>query len=259
MASTESNVGCENGFCRPKTVTNEGAQSSISQSNTKKPPDEANGNKIKVDIISDTMCPWCWVGKRGLEQALAEMPEIQADVNWLPYFLDKNLPEDGKPVPEYYRDNYGDAKTGERMNPHLVEAGKDCGIDFETNYIHVTHFRPTIRSHRLIQLAKRHGKQDAMVEALFKMFCEEGKPLNSVDHLVAAAKRAGLDEVNVQEYLSGNEDESEVFEEAAKIEHLAQGVPTFIFTKPGTKLYHTFSGGRPASDFKKVFQLFSSA
>lgn len=252
MTTPNSNASCEDGLCRP--LSGIGAQASSAEPvNTC-----VDGSKrIKVEIISDTMCPWCWVGKRNLEKALDEMPEIEVDINWLPYFLDKDLPEGGKPVSEYYLGNYGDARAGDRMKPALVAAGKRCGIDFETRYIHMTHYRPTIRSHRLIQLAKRFKKQDAMVEELFKMYYEEGKHLNSVEHLMEAAKRVDLDDVDVKEYLTGKDDEAEVFEEASNIQHLAQGVPTFIFTKPGTEHYHTFSGGQPPSAFKRVFNMFS--
>jgi predicted DsbA family dithiol-disulfide isomerase len=256
MVTSDSNVGCEDGLCRPLGSRETAESSSMQQDNPSKDDHDQGSNRIKIDIISDTMCPWCWVGKRNLEKALEDMPEIQAEINWLPYFLDKNLPEAGKPVAEYYVGNYGDARAGERMKPGLVAAGKRCGIDFETYYINMTHYRPTIRSHRLIQLAKRCNKQDAMVEELFKIYYEEGKHLNSIEHLEEAAKRVDLDDINVQEYLAGNEDEKEVYEEAAKIKHMVQGVPTFIFTKPGTELYHTFSGGQPPSAFKEVFNMF---
>jgi predicted DsbA family dithiol-disulfide isomerase len=254
MVTNDSSVGCEDGVCRP-LGSRETAESITPQGDPSK--DDKGSNRIKIDVISDTMCPWCWVGKRNLEKALEEMPEIQAEINWLPYFLDENLPEGGKPVEEYYLGNYGDASAGDRMKPALVASGKRCGIDFETFYIHMTHYRPTIRSHRLIQLAKRCNKQDAMVEKLFKMYYEEGKHLNSIEHLEEAAKTVDLGDINVREYLTGNEDEKEVYEEAANIKHLVQGVPTFIFTKPGTELHHTFSGGQPPSAFKRVFDAFS--
>jgi predicted DsbA family dithiol-disulfide isomerase len=248
LAAMSDQVGCEDGVCRPLGIGN-AAPSDL-------PSKAKASNKIKIDIISDTMCPWCWVGKRNLEKALQEMPEVEVEINWLPFFLDKKLPEEGKPVEEYYVGNYGDPRAGDRMKPGLIAAGRRCGIDFETHYVHLERYRPTIRSHRLISLAKRQNKQDEMVEELFHMFYEEGKHLNSIKHLAEAATKVGL-EGNIEAYLKSDEDEKEVFEEAEKILCHAEGVPTFLFTKPGTKLHHSFSGGQPPSAFKQVFSMFS--
>ena len=251
LSMSDNNGGCEDGVCRPKgsASTSQGTyDAKFGNSSTAK-------NILKVDIISDTMCPWCWVGKRNMEKALEDTPDIQPEINWLPFFLDKNLPEEGKPVEEYYIGNYGDPKVGEKMKPHLVMAGKKAGIDFEKSYVKTTHLRPTIRSHRLIEYAKRQGKQDEMVEELFRIYFEEGKHLNSIEHLTESAKKVGL-EGNVEEYLKSDQDEKEVFEEAAKMKSHAQGVPTFLFSMPEKNLFFTFSGGQPPEAFKKVFQTF---
>ncbi len=191
-----------------------------------------------------------------MEQALQEMPEMDVEIHWLPFFLDRKLPEDGKPVEEYYVGNYGDPKAGERMMPGLIQAGRKCGIDFETYYVNMARYRPTIRSHRLIHLAKRQNKQDEMVEELFHMYYEEGKHLNSIEHLTEAASTVGL-EGDIAAYLKSDQDEKEVFEEADKALQYAEGVPTFLFTKPGTDLHHSFSGGQPPIACRKVFKAFS--
>ena len=138
--------GCDDGVCVPKNAAKKADASVESASTT----NQRSSTHIKIDIISDTMCPWCWVGKRNLEEALRCNPNVTADVTWFPYFLDRNLPETGKRVRDYYRDNYGDAMAGERMKPALVQAGKKCGIDFESHYVHMERYRPTIKSHRLV-------------------------------------------------------------------------------------------------------------
>lgn len=246
-------MACEDGVCRPKTSSESSKTTPASHNNSNK--DESTSTKIKIDIISDTMCPWCFVGKQNLDEALKEMPEVEAEINWLPFFLNKDLPEDGMPVEEYYMRNYGNPKAGDRMKPSLVQAGKRCGIDFETNYINLTHYRPTIRSHRLVEFAKRQGKQNEMVMELFHMYYEEGKHLNSINDLADSAKKVGLTG-NVKEYLESKQDEDEVFAEAARVKRLAQGVPTFLFSKPGTDIKHTFSGGQPPRAFRAVFEAF---
>lgn len=271
---SERAAGCEDGVCVPKKNSNndqagaisdgtsqldvsaakdEGALSCVSSSKS------SNNTFIKVDIISDTMCPWCWVGKRNLEAALKDCPEIAAEVTWLPYFLDKKLPDEGKPVQDYYRDNYGDLDAGNRMKPNLVRAGKLCGVDFETHYIHMDRYRPTIRSHRLIEYAKDQGKQDAMVEELFRMYYEQGKQLNSLVDLSEAAAAVGL-AGDVAAFLAGSEKEQEVYATAARVAPLAQGVPTFIFSRPSgsdAKSF-SFSGGQPPEAFRRVFEAFAS-
>ena len=212
--------------------------------------------EIKVEIISDTMCPWCWVGKRNLEAALQNAPHVTAQVDWLPFFLDKSLPEEGKPVADYYQGNYGDPQAGERMKPALVRAGQLVGIDFEKHYVHMTHYRPTIRSHRLIEYAKRRDKQNEMVEALFHMYYEQGKHLNSIEHLCDAAVAVGLRRDAVRVYLESEEDEQEIYDKAAKLQRQASGVPTYLFhgvDRPRAQPLR-LSGGLPQSSFQFVFE-----
>ena len=259
--SDEVNGSCENGVCKPKRVASEQDSTSstpesatLAQSKTGTEESVPHKTTIHIDIISDTMCPWCWVGKRGLEEALAKSPDIEAKVNWLPYFLDKNLPEEGKPVKDYYRQNYGDPNVGDSMKHHLVEAGKRCGIDFETHFVGLDRYRPTIRSHRLIELVKEQDKEDAMVEALFHMYYEEGKHLNSIPHLVETASKVGL-EGDIEEFLQSNEKEQEIYEKANSLKYKAQRVPTFLFSRPDRPNMEqlTFSGGQPATSFMRVF------
>lgn len=305
MSSNDPNDhrgSCEDGVCRPfskksgttkkdGSVEEDQRQNGTDNDRVGDLSKEGEEFTIKIEIISDTMCPWCWVGKRNLEAALRNYndeamaiatdkapPEsqpfkIKADITWVPYFLDKHLPENGKKVKDYYRDNYGDAMAGERMKPGLVKAGRRCGIDFESHFVDLTHYRPTIRSHRLIHyIQERHPHlQDAIVEALFDMYYQKGRHLNSIDHLYQVAKTVLQLNDNeddddkesvetIRRYLESDEDEADVFEAARFYQPMAQGVPTFVFTKPDAKnLYHKFSGGQPPSAFERVFAMFQSA
>ena len=254
---------CANGVCVPKrkgvvdallSARSDGITSSTSESHQVDVPDTTNKTSIQIDVISDTMCPWCWVGKRGLEKALELSPNIEAKVNWHPFFLDKNLPEEGKPVDDYYLQNYGDPKVGDSMAPQLVKAGKRCGIDFESHFVGLERYRPTIRSHRLIALAKEQDKEDTMVEALFHMYYEEGKHLNSIEHLVETAAKVDL-EGDIEAFLRSSEKEQEVYEKADSVKYMAQGVPTFLFSRPDRPDAKplSFSGGQPPQAFVRVF------
>jgi predicted DsbA family dithiol-disulfide isomerase len=275
IRDTEGDGACDDGVCLPPGVPKKHQQATLSDT-TANDKDSVrntcnnNNNKIQIqiDIISDTMCPWCWVGKRHLEQALMMLEKeqqdhntirMQADIDWHPYFLDRHLPENGKKVQDYYRDNYRDEMAGERMKPHLIKAGRKCGIDFETHYVTMDRYRPTIRSHRLIELAKQQHKQDEMVEELFHMYYEQGKHLNSVDHLVASAKAVGL-EGDMEAFLKGSEYEKEVDEAAAKWQPQAEGVPTFLFSRLDVPSQEpiSLSGGQPPSAFLGVFRYLSN-
>ncbi|EEC51567.1 predicted protein [Phaeodactylum tricornutum CCAP 1055/1] len=249
---------CEGGVCRPRGVADNARASTAIP--TERAESTDNKLSIKIDIISDTMCPWCFVGKRNLETALRMVPEISAEVNWLPFFLDKNLPEEGKLVKDYYIQNYGDPNAGERMMPHLIQAGKKSGIEFGSAFVEAERLFPTIRSHRLIEYAKRQGKQNQMVEELFHIYYEEGKRLNSVSDLENAANAVGLNG-DVRAYLLSDQDEKEVFETAAKIKKDASGVPTFLFSRsdlPEMKPV-SFSGGQPPTSFLAIFKHLSTA
>ena len=232
----------------------------------KQQQDERRGSvvvRVCVDVISDTMCPWCWVGKRNLELALrgaATAEGIEADVNWLPYFLDRDLDDgdEGTPTEDYYLKNYGDSQAGERMKLRLVPEGSKVGIDF-SKYCEVSRFRPTIRSHLLIDYAKRNGKQDEVVEALFRMFCQEGKALNDVENLVEVAERAaGLDGNEARAYIESESNRRRIYELAESVEDLADGVPTFIFYlrdhHEGGGPRYTLGGSQSPEAFRAVLE-----
>ena len=233
---------------------------------------------MDIQIISDTMCPWCWVGKRHLEAAIQQMSQedndsrMDANIEWLPYFLDKDLPETGKPIHEYYRDNNGNPHAGDEMKPHLIAAGHKQGIDFETTHAKLTHYRPTIRSHRLIEYVKKQdpSKQNDIVEALFDLYYIQGKHLNSIDHLCEAAESIGLNATTIRTYLESSLGEDEVYQTAQSVQSLAQGVPTFIIrprqggdaattttttTKKAPLPQVVLSGARAPVAFKRAFYM----
>mmetsp|Transcript_4121 Transcript_4121/g.4773 ORF Transcript_4121/g.4773 Transcript_4121/m.4773 type:complete len:298 (-) Transcript_4121:59-952(-) len=252
--------GCEDGVCRRVSSTKSSAdESTVTDSQPGVEfKDAGNGLKLKINIISDTMCPWCYVGKKNLEEALKSCEDVEAEINWLPYFLDKDLPDEGKPVEDYYRDNYGDKDAGNRMKPHLIAAGNKVGIDFEKSYANMTHYRPTIQSHRLIEFAKRNGKQNEMVEELFQMYYLQGKHLNNTEHLVQAAEKINL--IGAKEYLQSDEDTLQIFRRADRVKQSANGVPTFIIFRPDRPSLQPikFSGGQPPQTFIKSFDFLRS-
>ena len=133
------------------------------------PPVEGNKNRVPltIDIVSDVVCPWCYIGKRRLELALRHRPNIKAEIRWVPYFLESRVPADGMPRVDYIGQKFG---TYERFPPgheRLVSLGADAGIDFRFDKIYR---QPnTLDAHRIVGWAQKLGKAAPVVERLFSM------------------------------------------------------------------------------------------
>lgn len=183
-------------------------------------------------MVSDVVCPWCWLGKKRLDAALEARPTIAAEVFFAPYQLDPNVPIDGVDYRAYMRAKFGD-RTDNRfaqMRRHLEEAGPREGADFRFDQITI---RPnTINAHRLIRWAQGQNKGEAAKEALFRAYFHDGRDIGAADELAAIAANIGLDADLVRKLLAGDADRSAVQTEAA---HFAtqgvSGVPTFIFQR----------------------------
>lgn len=185
---------------------------------------------LTIDIVSDVMCPWCYIGKRRLEAALADVrKEMDVEVRWRPYQLDPSLPKQGKDRQQYLEDKFGGPEGAEKAYASVRNAGAEENIAFAFDDIPVS--ANTLDAHRVIRWAGSEGlaAQDATVEALFKAYFEDGKNIGDDDVLIAAAAEAGLDREVVARLLSGEADKDTV---SAEIDQARQmgvtGVPCFI-------------------------------
>lgn len=186
---------------------------------------------LTIDIVSDVVCPWCFIGKRHLETALAQ---YQADgteaprVRWLPFQLNPDLPGEGVPRKTYLERKFGGPEHAQQIYARVTEAGRQAALALDFDRIEV---QPnTLQAHRLIHVAGQLGRQDAMVEALFRAYFFEGADLTRDDRLAAIAAGAGFSEDTVRAYLAGDEDRAET----AHLDWQARqrgisGVPFFIF------------------------------
>lgn len=184
---------------------------------------------ITVDVISDVMCPWCYVGKRRLENALADVPGIDVVVNWRPFQLDATLPPEGKDRRTYYREKFNDDAKVTEMLGQLMELGRAEGIAFA--FDDIDRSPNTLDAHRVVRWAGVEGEkmQDAVVERLFSMFFVEGADLTKRETLVAAAADAGMDAPVVEALLAGDADREAVEDEIATAQKIGvTGVPCFI-------------------------------
>ena len=182
--------------------------------------------KITIDIVSDVMCPWCYVGKRRLETAIAARPDIEFDIRWRPFQLDSTIPPEGVDRKAYLKKKFGDNAGGE-MYDNLKLAGEAEGIPFAFSDIELS--PNTLNSHRLIKWAATANVQDDVVEALFKGYFTQGGNLAKKSYLGDVAEKAGMERDVVDRLLSGDADMEMVREEIALAQRMGvTGVPCFI-------------------------------
>lgn len=185
---------------------------------------------INVDVVSDVMCPWCYVGKRRLETALADLPnDIQVDVHWRPFQLDSTLPKEGKDRQQYLSEKFGGTDRAREFYGTIADAGHAENIPFDFDAIAVS--PNTLDAHRLIRWSATEapGVQDRLVEALFRAYFVQGKHIGDNTVLLEAAEEAGMDGAVAETLLLGDADRTEVETEIETARKMGvTGVPCFI-------------------------------
>jgi predicted DsbA family dithiol-disulfide isomerase len=201
---------------------------------------------MQIDFISDTICPWCFIGKRRLGRAMALRPEIAFDVRYRPYRLDPAVPRGGVDRARYLAARFGgDGKLMEAHSAIAAEGIKE-GIDFAWEAIRRT--PNTVDSHRLIRWAEAQGVQDDVVERLFIAYFENGEDIGDIRVLADIADLSGMDGIDVAQMLDGDTDTALVEREDAIAHEMGvTGVPAMIF---GGKL--AVSGAREPEVFLSV-------
>jgi predicted DsbA family dithiol-disulfide isomerase len=186
---------------------------------------------LSVDIVSDTICPWCWLGKRRFELARARRPDLEIAVRWQPFQLDPSLPPEGASHHERLVRKLGGAARLEAAHARLAEMGRAVGIDYAFDRIVKT--PNTLPAHVLVRRALSHGGpavQDALVERLFRGFFAEGRDLTREETLVELAGEAGLPADEAREALADASARAAVSAEVARWQEAGvTGVPTFVF------------------------------
>jgi predicted DsbA family dithiol-disulfide isomerase len=182
---------------------------------------------MQIDVISDTICPWCYIGKRRLERALRLRPQIAFDVRWRPFQLDPTTPTEGVDRKAYIERKFGSSDKVRPIHAALLKAGEDEGIPFAFERIART--PNTINSHRLIRWSHSMGVQDAVVELLFRRYFVDGADIGRVETLVDIAAEAGMDAELVEELMNSDADRELVEREDSLARKIGiQGVPTFF-------------------------------
>lgn len=195
----------------------------------------------RIDVISDAICPWCWIGKRQLEAALA-MLDIPFTVHWRPYQLNPEMPVEGVVRADYRAKKFGSVERGRELDANVAASGRAVGLEFRHDLMLRT--PNTIAAHRLIRWAGE--RQNDMVEALFRGYFQEGKDIG--DHAVLAAIAADLG-LDAAEFLASDEFDAEVRAEDANFRRIGiSGVPSFALD--GAVM---FSGAYPAEHMAQIF------
>lgn len=183
---------------------------------------------MQIDIVSDTVCPWCFIGKRRIERAMAMRPNVKFDVFWRPYRLDPTIPREGVDRRAYLKAKFGDSPRSSTMGDAIRSEGAGEGIEFAFDKIAKT--PNTLDSHRLVRWAAGAGVQDDIVERLFQAYFIDGRDVGDPAVLSGIATDAGMDGDLVATLLAGDADLEEVEREAGLASEMGiSGVPTFIF------------------------------
>lgn len=204
---------------------------------------------IKIDVVSDVVCPWCYIGKRRLEKAVAELSSVyDFDIEYHPFELNPSTPETGFNQKEYLTKKFGGEDRYTELTNRVVGIAADEGLnlDFSKQLVSPN----TRKAHSIIQFAREEGKQLAVKEAFMKAYFTDGIDLSKKENLISVAVQAGLDVTKVEKVL---EDENAPIQIALAEQELSKlgisGVPFYIINNK-----HGISGAQSPETFMKAFE-----
>jgi predicted DsbA family dithiol-disulfide isomerase len=202
---------------------------------------------LSVDVISDVICPWCFIGKRRLEKAIAAHGE-SVNVQWHAFQLNPAMPKEGISRREYRIKKFGSWERSMQLDANIVAAGKEEGILFDFDRMERT--PNTVDAHRLIWLADKEGVQDAVVEALFRAYFTEGRDISNKQTLLEVVAEAGLDRGKAEAVLKGDEGIDAIKDAGDEARRLrVDSVPFFVVNG---KI--TLSGAQQPDTFLEAFR-----
>ena len=180
---------------------------------------------LLIEVASDVICPWCYIGKRRLEKALASLKdEVEIRIEWLPFQLNPDMPAGGVARADYRRAKFGSVEKGRALDARVAQEGTGEGIAFAFDRMQRT--PNSVAAHQLIDLAQKQGKGGAVVDALFRAYFEEAQDIGDEAVLKSIANGAGVTG------WPGEKDQGTVAEKEERVRDLGiSGVPTFIFDR----------------------------
>ncbi|MGR3759348.1 DsbA family oxidoreductase [Roseobacteraceae bacterium NS-SX3] len=201
---------------------------------------------VKLDILSDPICPWCYIGKANLDKALAEMPDHPFVIEWHPFQLNPDMPREGMDRRQYLEAKFGGKEGAVKAYAPVAEHAAKAGLTL--NFEAMKRTPNTLDAHRLIHWAGIESKQTAAVEALFSAYFKEGKDIGDHDVLAEAAAGIGMDGAAVRRLLEGESDVETIRSRDGHSREMGvNSVPTFIVANQ-----HAVPGAQPPELWKQV-------
>jgi len=188
----------------------------------------AHRQPVRIDVVSDVVCPWCFIGKRRLEKAIMLTPDIPVEVHWRPYFLNDWIPREGMPREQYLTTKFGSPERYKGIAQRVGAAAAEEGLTYAADKM--KRQPNTLDCHRLIRWAQGIGKAAEMKQRLMDLYFTEGADLTNEAVLVQAAGDVGLDPDDVRAALDSEQDVAQIEREAQSAKEAGiEGVPMFIF------------------------------
>lgn len=185
---------------------------------------------MRIDIVFDTVCPWCYVGKRRFDRALRSRPNLSPNIQFRSFLLNPDLPPGGVDRKEFLERKFGSSQQYERIIEALIFTGKGEGINFALDRIERT--PNSANSHRLVRLAQTIGAQSKAVDVIFSAYFERGLDIGDTETLIRLAQEIGLDASMATTHLYSDGDLNSVFNENARMHRMGiTGVPCYIFNE----------------------------
>ena len=208
-----------------------------------------NRSQLKIDIVSDVVCPWCAIGYKKLSKAMEDLnEEILFEVNWKPYELHPEIPTEGFNKEEYYKIKFRNSNGSKDRFNHITEEGKKAGLEF--NFDKSKNLPNTFLAHRLLWFSRSKDMQDIIAEALFHAYFTEGRDIGSIHELISISTENGLHKSEIENFLKTDIGSDEILREELRAKEMKIfSVPTYIFNKK-----YLLVGGQEADTFKSYMK-----
>lgn len=207
---------------------------------------------MRIDVFSDVICPWCFIGKRRLERALRERPQDRVEVFWRAFQLNPDMPVQGMPRQVYLQTKFGGPERAQQIYDTIRANGEREGIAFRFDLIE--HTPNTVKAHRALRHATLNGRGDAMAERLFTAYFLEGANIGETEVLAELSQQAGMDADEVRTWLDGSDQMAEIMAETRfAYENGINGVPCFVFNRR-----YALAGAQEPEAFFPLFELANS-
>ena len=204
---------------------------------------------VKLDVLSDPICPWCYIGKTHLDKALEAEGDHPFVIEWHPFQLNPDMPEDGMDRREYLERKFGGKENAVKVYGQIADHAEQAGI--EIDFAAIKRTPNTVNAHRLIHWAGIEGKQNDVVDALFSAYFKEGRDIGDIETLADIADGIGMDAAVVTRLLKSDEDLSAIKDRDTHSREMGvNSVPTFIV---GSR--HAVPGAQPPELWQKVIKV----